>query len=365
MRPQWPTGGCGEMLSLVAAFPDHLEASGGLPGLKAVAPLPDTCRRILFCGMGGSAIAGDLVQPLLRGQQVSLTVWRDYGLPHWAAKEDLVIGASYSGNTEETLSALEAARSLGCPVLGVSSGGTLKTLAGEGEGTGFPLVELPGGFPPRAALGHGLGALLHILAACGVIPDPAAEIAEVCRLLREASTRCLAPWSGPDFSGPSAAPGDNLPVHEMARSLTGRIPVIYTAGPEAHGSGNRWKAQLNENGKLPACLAPFPELNHNDLVGWSLSESLRTRFVLVILESGSLDPRSRIRVDATRKLLAGEFSAIHRIVAQGDTPLARILSLVQYGDFLSVHLAHLAGVDPLPVDRIERLKKILSQGLNP
>ena len=360
----WPTGGSGEMLSLVAAFPDHLEASAGLPGLGEVAPLPASCRRILFCGMGGSAIAGELVQPLLQGQPVSLTVWRDYGLPHWASPEDLVIVASYSGNTEETRSALDAARSLGCSVVGISSGGTLKSIAGKGDGSGFPLVELPGGFPPRASLGYGLGGLLHVLAALGVIPDPTAEITEACGRLRESAIGCLGPWSESNTSETAQDAGANLPAHELALALKDRIPVLYTAGLEAHGSGTRWKAQLNENSKVPAFLAPFPELNHNDLVGWSLPESLRTGFALVILEGGNLDPRSRIRVDATRKLLAEEFFSIHRIVAQGSTPLTRVLSLVQYGDYLSCHLADLAGVDPMPVERIERLKMILSEGLN-
>lgn len=360
-----PTGGSGEMLSYVTQFPDHLEASAGLAGLDRVAPLPASCRRILLCGMGGSAISGDLVQPLLQNQGVSLTVWRDYGLPHWAAKDDLVIAASYSGNTEETLSALDSARKLGCPVLGISSGGTLKALAGETDGSGFPLVELPGGLPPRAALGHGLGALVHLLAALKVIPDPVAEINDVCRQLRAAASGCLAPWDGPSPANPESGERQNIPVRELAELLKDRIPVLYTAGSEAHGPGSRWKAQLNENAKIPACLAPFPELNHNDLVGWSLPDSLRPRFALVILEAGNLDERSRVRVDATRKLLADEFSVIHRIVAEGNTAFARTLSLVQYGDFLSCHLAFLTGVDPMPVDRIESLKKILSMGLNP
>ena len=174
-----PIGGSGEMLSYVAAFPDHLESSAVLTGLKEITPAPNSCRRILLCGMGGSAIAGDLIQPMLQEQGTSLTVWRDYGLPHWAGGDDLVIVASYSGNTEESLSALAAAQSLGCSVVGISSGGTLKSLAAKADGSGFPLVDLPGGFPPRAALGYGLGALLHVLAALEIIPDPRAEITAV------------------------------------------------------------------------------------------------------------------------------------------------------------------------------------------
>ncbi|MBU8869457.1 MAG: bifunctional phosphoglucose/phosphomannose isomerase [Gemmatimonadales bacterium] len=361
----WSTDGTQEMMSLVAAFPDHLAASAGLNQLGEIAPLSASCRRILFCGMGGSAIAGELVQPVLQDQRISLTVWRDYGLPHWVGEEDLVVAASYSGNTEETLSALAAARSIGCRVLGLSSGGILKAMGGKEDGTGFPVVELPGGFPPRASLGYGLGGLLHLLAALGVIREPDEEIDRVCRRLRDDLTGSLLPWNVKNSQAWQAGEDTNISAPELALDLQEKIPVIYTAGPEAHGPGSRWKAQLNENAKIPACLVAFPELNHNDLVGWSLPEDLRTRFALIILESGNLDSRARIRVDATMKLLADEFSSSYRIVAKGDTPLSRVLSLVQYGDLLSCHLAHLAGVDSMPVDRIESLKKILSLGQNP
>jgi glucose/mannose-6-phosphate isomerase len=352
------------MLSLVRSFPDHLEDSSGLQGLENVVPLPSGCRRIVFCGMGGSAIAGDLVQPLLQDQSVSLTVWRDYGLPHWVTEQDLVIVASYSGNTEEALSALTAARAVGCRVLGISSAGALQGFATATDGSGFALVTLPGGLPPRAALGHGLGALLHVLAGLDVIPDPTDEIAAICSMLRENAAAWLHPWTSPGAAAATDTDPKPGSIRGLALELRNRIPALYTAGLEAHGAGIRWRAQLNENSKSPACLAAFPELDHNDLVGWCLPEDLRSRFNLIILDALDPDPRQRLRVDATEKLLAKEFAAIHRVVGVGETPMARSLFLVQYGDYLSCHLAHIREIDPMPVDRIESLKTILAQGLN-
>jgi glucose/mannose-6-phosphate isomerase len=148
-------------------------------------------------------------------------------------------------------------------------------------------------------------------------------------------------------------------VADLAAALHGRTAVLYTAGSEAHAAGVRLRAQLNENSKVPACLASFPELNHNDLEGWNLTGEGRERFALVVLTSPTDDPRLAQRIAVTRSLLKPEFASIHEVTARGDTPLARIMDLVQYGDFLSCHLARLRGVDALPVDRITRLKNEL------
>ena len=138
--------------------------------------------------------------------------------------------------------------------------------------------------------------------------------------------------------------------------------VIYTTSPESHGAGQRWKAQLNENAKSPAYATPFPELNHNDIVGWELPEALRRAFVLVLLRSADEHPRVAARVAITRELLDGQFAAVQEVRARGETPLARTLSLVQYGDYLSCYLAELRGRDPLPVKRIDVLKSHLQKG---
>ncbi len=352
--------GTHRMFELVNALPDQLLASAGLDGLGTIQPPAGGCGRIILCGMGGSAIAGDLVQPLLRDGTVDLRVWRDYGLPHWAGPDDLVLCSSYSGDTEETLSGAEEAARRGCARLAITSGGTLARLAAAED---FPAVLVPPGLPPRASLGFGLGALVRVLGRLGVVLGSDEAIAGAAAVLDALRSARLAPMNlsgGVDETAP-ADPEGNPAVGDLARLLVGKVPVIYTAGHEAHAAGIRLKAQLNENSKVPALLAPFPELNHNDLVGWDLDPADGGRFVLLILRGMSDNERIDRRVELTAGLLADEFPEIHEIRSTADGALARVMSLVQYGDFLSCHLARLRGVDPVPVERIGRLKEALGK----
>jgi len=355
-----PETGLRQMFKLVHAPGDQLMESSRLDGLEDIRPPAAGLGRIILCGMGGSAIAGDLVQPLLADGKVPLVVWRDYGLPHWAGPEDLVLCSSYSGNTEETLDAAREAGKRGCTRLAITSGGSLAVLAAA---EGFAAVTVPGGLPPRASLGLGLGALVRSLGRLGLVADADTVLAGTAETLDNFRAARMSPV-GSAGADPGSLPDDpegNPPAAELAGILVGRVPVIYTAGAEAHAAGLRLKAQLNENSKVPACLAAFPELNHNDLVGWSLDPADRGRFVLLILKGMSDNERIGRRVDLTRQLLAEEFPEIHEISSSAPGPLDRTLSLVQYGDFLSCHLARLRGVDPLPVHRISRLKEALEK----
>jgi glucose/mannose-6-phosphate isomerase len=352
---RWPEAGAGRMFHLIDRLPDQLRESAGLPGLDAVVRPAQSWRRIVLCGMGGSAIAGDLLAPLLPACQ--LVVHRDYGLPAWTDGHDLVIASSYSGGTEETLDAWDEAGRRGCARLAVTSGGVLADRAGA---AGAPAVALPGGLPPRAALGYGLGALARVLGRLGVMPDAEAELDAAIAVLREAAPGRLAPYAR---AGEAAlAASGEVPARRAAEALAGRFAVLYTAGCEAHAVGQRLKAQLNENAKVPALAVAFPELDHNDLVGWTGDEEARRGLVLVILRTDAHNGRLDRRVAVTRDLLAGQFAEILEIRARGDRPLARVMSLVQYGDFVSCHLADLRGVDPIPVDRITRLKEALADG---
>ncbi len=360
----WPEGGAGAMLKLVASLPEQLRGSARLEGLAGVSPVAGL-RRAVLCGMGGSAIAGDLVQPLLDSGTTSLEVWRDYGLPHWAGAADLVIAASYSGHTEETLAGYAAAAARGCPRLAITSGGELLARAcrraadprrGRAGGARAPrrgACHRAAG-RPAAAGQPGLGP--RGPGPCAGAPGPGGE-----RALRRGDGRgrarpCRRAASDPDGNPPAA---------ELAAKLAGRVPVIYTCGGESHAAGLRLKAQLNENSKVPALLAAFPELDHNDLVGWCLDPGERQRFVLLVLRAGDEHPRTSLRVGLTLELLADQFAGVFELRGGGGDALARVMSLVQYGDYLSCHLAGLRGVDPVPVDRIVRLKDALARAQNP
>lgn len=347
--------GTRRMFRLVADLPRQIERSAELPGLDAAGTLPAGCRRIILCGMGGSAIAGDLVAPLVGASGLQLTVWRDYGLPAWAGPGDLVLCSSYSGDTEETLSGALRAAELGLDRFVVSTGGRLGEIAAA---DGLGMVTLPAGLPPRASLGYGLGALVRLLGAWGVVADADREIAKaVAGLDRTLAARDLA--EDPDAE-PLDDPAGHVPVSRLAADLAGRLVVIHTAGAEAHAPGARLRAQINENSKLPAALARYPELDHNELEGWDLAAADRDRVALLILHAPDGDDRLERRVQVTRDLLGDQFGAVHTLTAAGDGALARILDLVQYGDFLSCHLAAARGADALPVDRIGALKKALA-----
>lgn len=357
------------MLALVADLPRQLATSSQLPGLAALRPLPRAPRQVLVCGMGGSAIAAEVAAPLQKDTSVRIDVWRDYGLPDWVDQQVLVIAASYSGNTAETLSAAVAARERGCRVVALTTGGRLAQLSSSVSAAELPVVRLPERLPPRAAFGYGLGALLHTLARLGGGTGLTAQIdatvdtlteGNACHLtgvdLATAPPAVAAVTAGeaPDATATSAS------VQELANSVAGRFVVVYSCGAEAHGAGARLKAQLNENAKCPAYHVRFPELDHNDIVGWELAAADRERFALVVLRGGQQSAAERHRLVATLAELREDLPLTCEIGPRGEQPLARAMSLVQWGDYFSCYVALAGGVDPVPVTRIERLKRALA-----
>jgi len=338
-----PEAGLAAMLGHVRALPDQLELADRLPGLAALRPPARPVRDVLVCGMGGSAIAGDLLAPVAERAGVRLAVRREADLPGWLDAGTLLVFSSYSGRTGETLGAARAAAGLPNLRVAITTGGPLGELA-DGAAAPFPRVTLPSGLPPRAALGHGLGALACVLDRLGAVPGLAAELPAVAATLRRGEQR-LGPAAGPDN-----------PALLAARAALGRLLVVYTCSPEAHAAGLRLKAQVNENAKSPALVVPLPEAAHNDIVGWEVLQRRRRDFLLLLLHSGDETPDARRRARAAGDLLQAEFQARLEHEADGDFPLARILSLVQFGDYLSCYLADAAGVDPVPVARIDALK---------
>jgi glucose/mannose-6-phosphate isomerase len=298
----------------------------------------------IVAGMGGSAVGGALARAVL-GDRASrpIAVARDYGLPAWTTHEATVLCASYSGNTEETLAAYEAAGVIGAQRIVATTGGKLAEAA---RADGVPVIPLPGMFQPRVAVGYMLVVALEVAARCGVAESLHSEIdvaaAHLERVVRE--------W-GPDGED------DCLPK-QVARGLHGTIPQIAGAGMTAP-IAYRWKTQFNENAKMPAFAAELPELNHNELVGWEGAAALG-KFSAVFLDDSDLHPRVRQRIDLTRGLISSTAAASYRLEGVGETPTERLASLVLLGDLVSIYSAVLRGVDPTPVDAIERFKVALA-----
>ncbi|MHB8533791.1 MAG: bifunctional phosphoglucose/phosphomannose isomerase [Solirubrobacteraceae bacterium] len=331
-------------LADVLAIPEHLR-DAVWRAESAIMQDWDTPAGLVVAGMGGSAIGGALARAAL-GDHASrpIFVTRAYGLPTWTTPDTMVLCASYSGETEETLACYESAGALGAKRTVVTTGGRLAEMA---RADGVPVIPLPGGFQPRAAVAYMIVAALEVAALCGVGPRLTPEIDVAASHLEQ----LVEEW-GPD------APEDSL-AKEVARGLRGTTPVIAGAGltaPVAY----RWKTQVNENAKQPCFSHELPELDHNELAGWEGAPELG-RFSAVFLDDSDAHPRVKQRMDLTEQMIAGSAAASFRLETRGTTAIERVVSLVLLGDLVSVYLAALRGVDPGPVKALDQLKASLAK----
>ncbi|HEV2997882.1 MAG TPA: bifunctional phosphoglucose/phosphomannose isomerase [Solirubrobacteraceae bacterium] len=332
------------LLRDVLALPEHLRDALWRVE-SAIMNEWDTPGGLVVAGMGGSAIGGALARAAL-GDHASrpIFVTRAYGLPTWTTPDTTVLCASYSGETEETLACYESAGALGAQRVVATTGGSLAEIA---RADGVPVIPLPGGFQPRAAVAYMTVAVLEVAALCGAGPRLTAEI----DVAASHSEQLVAEW-GPE------APEDSL-AKEIARGLLGTAPVIAGAGlttPIAY----RWKTQINENAKQPCFFHELPELDHNELVGWEGAPDIG-RFSAIFLDDCDAHPRVKARMELTERLIAENASTCMRIETRGETPIERVISLVLLGDLVSIYLAALRGVDPTPVNLIEQLKAELAE----
>lgn len=303
-------------------------------------------RSVLFTAMGGSAMGAEMAALRLGQQgQVPCAVVRGYDPPSWAGRETLVVAVSYSGNTEETLTAAKAAHARGAKVLAVCSGGELATWA---AGTGGDVVRVPSGLQPRASLGHltfaTLGALERLgLAQLGKEPEAVAAHLEGLRAQLE----------------PKAPEGGN-PAKRLARALEHRMAYVYGAGP-LEVAAKRFATQLNENPKVLAHAGPIPEAHHNELSAWFADARLKREVLPVVMTGHERGTPLGAREQATLALLKEAGAEPFVIQAQGDSGLARLFHAIYVGDYASVYLACLLGRDPTPVEAIQKLKARMAE----
>ncbi len=328
-----------DQLGDVLALPEHLRDALWRVE-SAIMQDWDTPAGLVVAGMGGSAIGGALARAAM-GDHASrpIFVTRAYGLPPWTTPDTMVLCASYSGETEETLACYESAGALGAKRTVVTTGGRLAEMA---RADGVPVIPLPGGFQPRAAVAYMIVAALEVAALCGAGPRLTPEIDVAASHIEQ----LVAEW-GPDAAEDSLA-------KEIARGLHGTTPVIAGAGltsPIAY----RWKTQINENAKQPCFWNELPELDHNEISGWEGASDVG-RFAAVFLDDSDAHPRVKERMDLTERLIADNAAASYRLETRGQTAIERVISLVLLGDLVSIYLAALRGVDPGPVRLIDELK---------
>jgi glucose/mannose-6-phosphate isomerase len=333
-----PTGQFSEVLNLG----EHLR--DGLWRVESARIEPrDAPGGLVIAGMGGSAIGAELAIAAL-GDRVSrpMSVTRDYALPSWTTPDTTILCASYSGETEETLAAFEAAGAVGARRIVSTTGGTLAATARAEQ---VPVIPLPGGFQPRAAVGYGLVVALEVAALSGVADSVHTEI----DVAAAHADRLAEQW------GPPAPEGSRAKA--LAHALQGTIPVITGSGLTAP-IAYRWKTQFNENAKSPAFAGELPEVDHNEIVGWRRTPGLG-RLSAVFLDDCDLHPRVRTRFELTRQLIAEGTAASELVESIGQTRTERLVSLVLLGDLVTLYLAILDGLDPAEIDVLISLKAAL------
>ncbi|MDZ7374420.1 MAG: bifunctional phosphoglucose/phosphomannose isomerase [candidate division KSB1 bacterium] len=336
-----------DMLSKLVGFSGQLEQAWALAHDFPVPWSAPSIQNIVIAGMGGSAIGGDIVRCLTyRESPVPIAVVRHYQLPAYVGEKTLVVVSSYSGDTEETLSAFEEAISRRAQIVCISSGGAVARIAAE---QGYPLLRIPTGYPPRSALGFLTIPVLYLLARLGFISrleEAFRETVSVCAELSESYS--------PDRP-------DNLAL-QIAERLLGKIPVIYASVVPMEAVALRWKGQISENAKVLAYANVFPELNHNEIVGWGLLREIQSRIQVICLRDAGDHDRVVKRMDISLEILRGQTGEVIQVQSRGDSLMARLFSLIVLGDFVSYYLALLNRVDPTPVDNITFLKNRLREG---
>jgi len=305
-------------------------------------------RNIMVSGMGGSAIGGDILRNYIsKKADIPVVVNRDYDIPGFVGPSTLVFAVSYSGNTEETLEAYQQARDRGADIIVVSSGGKLSELASR---DGQALIKVPAGFVPRAAIGCLFAPLVLVLGKMGILQGVEQEITETTAVLRELR----------DALNPTV----DVPVN-LARVIAGKtretIPVIWGTTGVSEAVAQRWKAQINENAKCPAYYNIFPELNHNEVVGFEVPEDMINRLVYIILRDKDDNERIKKRIEISKNIIKDKVKNIIEINSSGESYLARLFSLIYIGDYASVYLALEYGINPTPVKMIDYLKEQLAK----
>lgn len=345
------SGDPGNMYNCVFDLPEHMAAAIKIADAWQVsaADFADP-KNIVVIGMGGSAIGGDLIRAILRDSLlVPFTVCRDYTLPEYVDDETLVIASSYSGNTEETLSALNDALGRKAMVAAVSTGGLMKDVA---ELNDIPMAVLPEGLQPRAALGYSVVPILLFFEKIGLVKNARKDIESALAKLQVRREKYI-----------EDSPLRSNPAKSLANHIHGRTAIIYGGPVLTEPVAHRWKAQICENGKNMAFANVFPESNHNELVGWNqkVMGDQAEKYVVFMLRDEGDHPKIRKRMNIVKTLIERCGTEVHDVHSMGEGPFERMLSLVQLGDFVSYYLAVLNGVDPTPVDVIEQLKGSLTE----
>ncbi|MDP8245124.1 MAG: bifunctional phosphoglucose/phosphomannose isomerase [Candidatus Hinthialibacter antarcticus] len=325
---------CAEGVSIARAF--------DMPNMQGI-------QNVVVCGMGGSAIGGDLMRSYASSIALApIEVVRSYQLPRYANENTLLVASSYSGNTEETLSAYEQAKACGAKILGISTGGQL---AQRCQQDGHPCIITKGGMSPRAALGYSFMPLLVAFERLGLVENQSQAIESTLAILKESSQQFR-----------YNSPFENNFAKQLSKALYGSIPVIYAGQNAFEPIAARWRAQINENAKTFAHNMVVPEMNHNEILGWKNPKPsiLKKLHVVYLLDQG-YHPQTLRRFDVMKKIIEPSAHGVSVVQSKGDSLLARMFYTISVGDFASCYLAYFYKEDPTPIPAIDFLKAELAK----
>jgi glucose/mannose-6-phosphate isomerase len=302
-------------------------------------------RNVILAGMGGSALPGVFLRSW-PGTSVPFEIVRDYEVPTYANEHTLFISSSYSGNTEETLAALAAAEAKNAQIVVIAAGGKLAEYAKEKQ---YPLFTIPSGIQPRMSSFYFLAAFVQLLEPLGLIPQGSrSELTQTGDWLSAQTENWL----------PEVKTASN-PAKQLALELMGKSVVVYS-GPRLFPAANKFKICMNENAKNVAWVNQYPEFNHNEFIGWS-SHPVDKPYAVVDIRSSLEHPRVQKRFEVAERLLSGKRPSPEVITPQGDSVLKQLLWTSNFADFISIYLALLNGVNPTPVDLVEKFKVALDE----
>lgn len=335
-----------DMLGRVTSFPSQMEDAWGIGRSFAPSVERGDYRQVVVCGMGGSAIGGDMLRSFFGNRLKSpLISCRDYQVPEYVGQGALVIISSYSGNTGETLSEYASVRDRGATIVAVSSGGKLEEIC-RVDGVAF--CKIPGGMPPRSAIAYSFFPMVHILRAAGLVEFEDDEYTEALDAVKVLCQEC-------------SLDAENNRALQLAQKIKGKLPFVYSGPGLLASVARRWVCQFNENGKSLAHFALYPELNHNEIVGWQALEDVLGAVTVISLEDRDDHEMTRNQTEISLGIIAPLAAGVERIDGGDGGRLKRIMTTMILGDFTSVYLAYLYGVDPTPVEKIDFLKQRLQE----
>lgn len=333
------------MRELLVNFPEQWQEAMDITDELDLTIDQDRINKICFAGMGGSAIGADLIRAYsYKTCPFPVQVVRHYEIPNWVDEQTLFIACSFSGNTEETLTALTAARNSGAQAIGVTSGGELMLKAAK---EGFDYIKIPGGMPPRAALGYSFVPLYRIFQHLGFLDEGDTALKETAAFLSEQNELL-------------SDPEDNEAL-ALAEELNDTLPIFYSDATMLEPVNLRWRGQFAENAKTLSYGNTLPEMNHNEIVGWERIVHLTGRLSVVMLKDKNDNPRVQRRMEIVEELVEDQTASMHVLKTRGETRLARMFSLIQIADWTSFYLAVLNDVDPTPIAKIDLLKSKLAE----